>query len=117
MALTEIESYLFSVPGENLVCSLAHFDFSNHQVMLRLQPWPDGRNAPKVTVLAVFPSAKVESIEEDHTERESWPLDIIGFDCYPQGDRWRFVLQCDSVEWCWLSGWPTKQITHPLLEG
>ena len=27
----------------------------------------------------------------DETEKQDWPLDIIGFDSYPSGTSWRFV--------------------------
>jgi hypothetical protein len=115
MHRSEIERFLFR--GENPACALAHIDFRNHEVRIRLQPWADGPNDPIPTVQALFPSAEVESIEEEEEERESWPLDIIGFDCYRDGERWEFVLHCNTVEWCWRSGWPTAQTIEAKSQG
>lgn len=56
---------------------------------------------------AVFQGAVITSIDEDRTERGSWPLDLIGFDSYADGASFRFVLNCGTVEWCWTSDWPT----------
>jgi hypothetical protein len=40
---------------------------------------------------------------EDDEERDTWPPDIIAFNCYGEGDRWKFVLNCGNVERSWNS--------------
>lgn len=57
-------------------------------------------------VTATFSDAVMLSIWEDPAEKSEWPLDIIGFDSYPTGNRWKFVLNCDTIEWVWESTWP-----------
>ena len=43
-------------------------------------------------------------------KHNSTPRDIIGFDSYEQPTgRWKFVLHCSSVEWCFESDWPVMQ--------
>jgi hypothetical protein len=106
MPLSKIEELLFSASG-NSAQLLTHFRFADGQISLLLEPVSDSQRAPGKVVQATFANAVVESIEEDESERDSWPLDIIGFDCSNEGERWRFVLNCGNVEWSWSSDWPS----------
>ncbi len=58
-------------------------------------------------VQALFKNPRSLDHWKDATEPDEWPLDIIGFDCYPAGQRWKFVLNCGTTEWSWESDWPT----------
>jgi len=104
--LTEIEKYLSSEAGTSALF-LTNFHFADSRISLRFEPNVDDPQISERVVRASFTSAVIESIDEDEVERDTWPLDIIGFDCYRQGDRWKFVLNCGGVEWCWNSEWPS----------
>jgi hypothetical protein len=106
MPLSKIEELLFSAAG-NSAHLLTNFRFADGHINLLLEPVSADQGAPGKVIQATFANAVIESIEEDESERESWPLDIIGFDCVNQGQRWRFVLNCWSVEWSWSSEWPS----------
>ncbi len=104
--MTKIEKVLSCTAGTDPLF-LAHFLFVAGRVRLVLKTMPDDPATPPTEVQASFLNAVIESIEEDEDDRDSWPLDMVGFDCYPQGEKWRFVLVCVGVEWCWHSDWPT----------
>jgi hypothetical protein len=106
MPLSKIEELLFTAAG-NSTQLLTNFRFADGHLKLLLNPVSADQGAPGKVMQATFANAIVESIDEDESERESWPLDIIGFDCFNQGQRWRFVLNCGSVEWSWSSEWPS----------
>jgi hypothetical protein len=106
MPLNKIEELLFSASG-NSAQLLTHFRFADGQVNLLLEPVSDIQRAPGKVVQATFVNTVMQSIWEDESERDSWPLDIIGFDCSNEGERWKFVLNCGSVEWSWSSKWPS----------
>jgi hypothetical protein len=58
-----------------------------------------------------FRDARVTSVEvyADPGDLDP-PWDIIGFDAYDVGGgRWRFVLHCDAIEWCFESAWPVVE--------
>jgi hypothetical protein len=67
---------------------------------------PDSTTDAKKTA-AVFSDAAIMGVWRDPEEVPDWPLEILGFDCYPHGTRWKFVLNCDVIEWRWESEWPT----------
>ena len=106
MPMTKVEEYLAAAVGDATLL-LAHFEFVNGQIRLRV--WSPATVSQRLseTPQASFANAMIESIQEDEAERESWPLDIIGFDCYEAGEQWRFVLNCGTAEWTWLSEWPS----------
>jgi hypothetical protein len=106
MPLSKIEALLFSAAG-NSAQLLTHFRFADDRLNLLLEPASDSQRAPGKLLQVTFANAVIESIEEDESERDSWPLDIIGFDCTQKGERWRFVLNCGNVEWSWSSEWPS----------
>ncbi len=103
MALTKIEQYAY---GGGIARFLAAFDFDGECVTLKLSPVEDEGNAP---VILQFASARMLDDWTEASDETHWPLDIIGFDCYQQSERWKFVLTCDTKEWIWESDWPTPQ--------
>jgi hypothetical protein len=106
MPLTKIEEHLSSAAGTSALY-LSYFRFVDSRIVLRVGPFSNSSQATASAVQVSFASAVIESIQEDDEERDPWPLDIIGFDCYREDDRWRFVLNCGNVEWCWNSEWPS----------
>jgi hypothetical protein len=105
MALTKVEEFLF---GGNRAHFVEAFEFANDAITLRIIPVERNPEATSEATTATFSNASVPDIWKDTTETDEWPLDIIGFDCYPQGKRWKFVLNCDTIEWNWESDWPSR---------
>jgi hypothetical protein len=105
--MTRIEEFLFV---ENRHHFVKQFSFADSIVTIRLVPVEryaeaDSYDEPTAT----FTSATVPEMSKfDATEPDEWPLDIIGFDCDQNGDRWKFSLTCDTIEWAWESDWPTR---------
>lgn len=101
--MTEVEEFLFTkLQLDNAAPFLRNLSLAGGIISIELVSFPDRTS----TVKATFNNALMESLwfDEDPTE---WPLDIIGFDSYPAGSQYRFVLNCSSVEWGWRSDWPT----------
>lgn len=103
MALTKVEAYVFGGNGAHFVTG---FDFVHGQITLTLRPMDEPSLGVPVNVTANFANAIMIDTWEDPDEDLVWPLDIIGFDSYPCGSRWKFVLNCAVVEWSWQSEWP-----------
>jgi hypothetical protein len=103
MTLTKLEAYVF---GSNCAHFVTGFDFADGQITLTLRPMDESPLGVPSNVTAKFPNAVMTDTWEDTDERLVWPLDIIGFDSSPCGSRWKFVLNCDTVEWIWESEWP-----------
>ena len=64
---------------------------------------------PKVVTVATFHKARLNSVwvSDDEDDDFELPWDLIGFDCYALfAGRWRFVLNCGVIEWCFESTWP-----------
>lgn len=81
-------------------------------VHVRLAPWSE----PEASVQAVFANSKLSSVDEyaDEIGELDLPWDIIGFDSYElPGKRWRFVLHCDVIEWCFEAEWPVIERSLP----
>ncbi len=100
--MTPIEQLLYDGRG---VHGVAEFILSPGVVRLRLTPW----QGPQVHTIAEFGEARLTSVEAYPASPESLdpPWDVIGFDGYDLGGgRWRFVLHCDVIEWCFESAWP-----------
>ena len=79
-------------------------------VRIHFAPWVE----PRVVTRASFGEARLTSVEAspDDVDDLSLPWDVIGFDCYELGvGRWRFVLHCASIEWCFESAWPVIERT------
>jgi hypothetical protein len=103
MVTTPIEDLLFAGRG---VHAVVQFTQDQRSIRLRICPW-DEREA---STEAVFDLARVTSIEvyADNADSLNLPWDIIGMDCYKlDQERWRFVLHCGGIEYCFESGWPT----------
>jgi len=99
---TDIEKFLY---GDLATHGVTEFSVSRGLIRLRLAPWA-GRI---VHTTAVFLDARITSAEVYATDPSDLnpPWDIIGFDAEDVGEsRWRFVLHCDSIEWCFESSWP-----------
>ncbi len=103
MALTKIEAFIFGGNRAHFVTALTS---ANSQITVTVVPVEDEPLSGTAEITATFPAAVVLSIWEDPAEKSEWPLDIIGFDSYPVGNRWKFVLNCDTIEWVWESAWP-----------
>jgi hypothetical protein len=100
---TPIEDFLFDGRG---VHAVLEFTQGRHSIRLRVCPWDEMDNSTE----AVFDHARVTSIEvyADDADGLNMPWDIIGMDCYElDRDRWRFVLQCGGIEYCFESSWPS----------
>ncbi len=100
---TAIERFLY---GDLGIHGIIGFTAEPGLVRINLTPW----EGPKVHTVAVFREAQISSVEAypDVSGDLEWPWDVIGFDCYGLGDgRWRFVLHCDAIEWCFELAWPT----------
>lgn len=104
MTLTKIEQYAY---GGNSAHFVAAFEFDGECITVRLCPVENEGSVPE-TILR-FPSARMLNVWTDTSDETHWPLDIIGFDCDPQSERWKFVLNCDTKEWIWESNWPTLE--------
>lgn len=102
-AASAIETALYGNRGTH---GVVEFALALESVRLRLAPWAE----PSAWVLAAFSNAKLVSLETytDTGDELGLPWDVLGFDSYEQGEgRWRFVLHCDEVEWCFESDWPS----------
>ena len=101
MPPTKIEAFLFK--GENPAHLVTGYKLENQSLRITFSPF----GQPETTqdrFEAVFPKAVFTTIEE--VEEQGWPLVVIGLDSYSIGERWRFVLDCGTVEWTWESSWP-----------
>lgn len=101
--LTSIESLLFA---SHNVHAVIHFAQDQHSIRVGVAPWDDLDNSKE----AVFGLAKITSLEvyADDVDDLNMPWDIIGLDCYELiNGRWRFVIHCQEVEYCFESEWPT----------
>lgn len=106
--LSEIEREVF--PG-NKARMLSGFAHDNGVITATFTAIEPKRRSAESDMVATFANAVMLEVWKDREEREEWPLDIIGFDCYGAGkNRWKFVLNCDCIEWSWTSQWPV--LTH-----
>ncbi len=105
MPLTKIEEFLFQ---GNRAHFIEAFEFANGTITMRLTPVERNSESTLEETTATFSNASRPDVWKDASERDEWPLDIIGFDCYPHGKRWKFVLNCDTTEWNWESDWPSR---------
>jgi hypothetical protein len=99
---TAIEHFLYE---DRPVHGVVESTVSSGVVRLHLAPWA----GPQVHTHATFGDARLTSVEAypcgHHTLDLPW--DVIGFDCYDLGGgRWRFVLHCNVIEWCFEAAWP-----------
>lgn len=102
--LSAIESEIFPANKARMLSGFVHNDGAITATFTAIEP--EQRSAETDTV-ATFANVVMLDVWKDQTDREEWPLDVIGFDCYAEGkNRWKFVLNCDCVEWSWMSDWP-----------
>ena len=97
-----IEHALYGNRGTH---GVVEFSLEPGYIRLRVAPWEE----LAAWVVAVFPNAKLTSVEAyaDEIDVLVLPWDIIAFDSYElSAGRWEFVLHCGSIEWCFESGWP-----------
>jgi hypothetical protein len=108
--MTDIEQFLF---GGNIGHGIVEFTLALGSIRLRLAPWKGEGVSHEALTEATFPNTKLLSLwqtEEPEEDELNLPWDIIGFDNYELTDgRWKFVLNCMVVEWCWESEWPTVE--------
>lgn len=106
MPLTKVEEFLF---GGNRAHFVKEFVFADGTVTVRIIPVEKNPEAAEYEErTATFSNASVPEVWKDPTDPDEWPLDIIGFDCYSHGRRWKFILNCDTTEWNWESDWPSR---------
>lgn len=101
--LTKIEQLMFR--GRNVTHAVVGWALTPDKLLLTVAPWED-LGSP---LCAEFPEFKITSLElyPDEPDDLNLPWDIIGFDSYTlASERWKFVLHCDSVEYCFESKWP-----------
>jgi hypothetical protein len=94
-----------SLYGNRGTHGVVEFSLTPGRIRLRVAPWDD----PTTSVQAVFSNARFSSLDQyaDKGDDLDLPWDIIGFDSYEQPHgRWRFVLHCSAIEWCFESEWP-----------
>jgi hypothetical protein len=113
MAMTKIEHLLF---GSAYALFVTSFVSSDAEIRIELARIEDDRADGASKVLARWRNATAPEIWEDTEEPWTFPLDIIGFDCYPADDRWKFTLNCKHIEWSWESAWPNIQLESQLSE-
>lgn len=100
---TLIENFLFDGRG---VHAVVEFTQGHRSIRLRVCPWDEMDCATE----AIFDVARVTSIEvyAEDADDLNLPWDINGMDCYKlDQERWRFVLHCGGIEYCFESRWPT----------
>jgi hypothetical protein len=102
MPLTKIEQFVFGGNSRHLLRALTSKSGAISITVTAL----DSKTEARMTT-AVFSDAAITGVWRDPEEVPEWPLEIIGFDSYPSGKRWKFVLNCDVIEWSWESEWPT----------
>ncbi len=102
---TAIESFLYGDLGVQGVTQIA---ISQDTVRIALSPF----EGPKVVTLATFHESRLNYVQASADDDDDFelPWDVIGFDCYELfGGRWRFVLKCAVIEWCFKSAWPVVE--------
>lgn len=100
--MSPIENALY---GTRRVHGVVEFELTPKTICLRVAPWEE----PASWAQAVFCNAAIISLDQyaDETGELDLPWDIIGFDSSVQSTgRWKFVLHCAAIEWCFESDWP-----------
>ena len=101
--LTKIEQLMFR--ERNITHAVVSLALTQDKLLLTVAPWGE-LGSP---FSAEFPELKITSLEvyPDEPIDLNLPWDIIGFDSYTlDSERWKFVLHCDSIEYCFESRWP-----------
>jgi hypothetical protein len=103
MALTKVEQFVFN---GNRAHFLTAFRYEHGVITAKFVPVESSADLNEEARTATFKNSSQPDIWKGSKGIDEWPLDIIGFDCYPQERRWKFVLNCDTTEWSWESDWP-----------
>jgi hypothetical protein len=104
---TAIERLLY---GDLGVQGITQFAISQNLVRIVLSPF----EGPRRFTIATFHEARLNYVEAsaDSDDDFELPWQVIGFDCYElSGHRWRFILNCAILEWCFESAWPVVERT------
>lgn len=104
---TVIERFLH---GDSEVQGVTQFAISQGVIRIDLAPF----EGPRLVTIAAFNEARLNYAEAsaDRDDDFELPWQVIGFDGYRlSGDRWRFVLTCMVIEWCFESTWPVVERT------
>jgi hypothetical protein len=102
--MTTIEQALFRNGSAHCV---AVFELAGEAIAVVLHPWEQ----PELQTRARFEGVKVLSVDDSHADAGAGlPWDIIGFDSEALvGNRWRFCLHTDAIEYCFEAGWPAVE--------
>jgi hypothetical protein len=99
---TEIENYLFRRNGIHAVVEIT---LADKRLVVSVAPWDQLAAA----VTAEFTKVTITSVDvyADGPDDLNLPWDIIGFDSHLLAQhRWRFVLHCAGLEYCFEATWP-----------
>jgi hypothetical protein len=99
--MTEIEAFLYE---SNEALLAANVGFADSTVTITVV---SSQSRQPVSTL-LFSGATIRTVWFDQNESTCWPLDIVGFESFPTGENWRFVLNCSTVEFSWISAWPRR---------
>lgn len=104
--LMGIEFDLFPTQGFQAVMAFALADAT---LTIAMAPWVNLSEEIRRSFHAVHLVSR-EVLDDDvpPADEPALPWVVIGMDAYEQGnDRWRFVLNCQEIEYIWDSEWPT----------
>lgn len=104
VAMTDIEKFLWDGLAPSSTPFVGQVGLADSVVSVVVV---SGETGGELATLS-FSDAAITSIWFDGKEPVQWPLDIVGFDSFPAGERWRFLLNCSSIELGWMSAWPSK---------
>lgn len=105
MTVTAIESFLLAGRNQSDPAPfVSKLSFSQGAVTVNVVSKPGRQELATLH----FANATMKSVWFDGDEAIEWPLDVIGFDSYREGESWRFVVYCSSLEFEWVSAWPSK---------
>jgi hypothetical protein len=99
--MTPIEQALFR--NNSAHCVMA-FEHAGDVIAVVLHPWKQ----PELASLARFECVKILSVDDSYADGDGeLPWNVIGFDSKPlAGNRWRYCLHTDAIEYCFEAGWP-----------
>ncbi len=102
--MTPIEQALFRNGTAHCV---ADFKLADDVIAIVLHPC----ERPEVQTHARFEGVKVLSVDDSYADADAGlPWDIIGFDSEPlAGNKWRYCLHTDAIEYCFEAGWPAVE--------
>lgn len=100
--LTKIEQFMFR--ERNIAHAVIGFALTQNKLLLTVAPWGD-LGSPLSAEFSEFKITSLEVYPDEPTDL-NLPWDIIGFDSYAlDSKRWKFIIHCDSIEYCFESRW------------